>query len=154
MCPFSPLSTTCGTVVPGPSALESLGSGRRSQLRKRERQRVCTVEHGGSLLFLRWFGGSGSLHSKRMCRVFAVAPCSCMELWVIVWNWGQELHSVPRARRSPCLLNLEWFQSLAARGQPGRCVQLTQGPLSPRSSPGVHTRCQLLYPQISSTRSQ
>lgn len=73
---------------------------------------------------------------KRTCQVFAVAPCSCVELWVIVQNWGQELHSAPRARTSPCLLNLEWFLSLAAHGQPGRCVQLTQGPLSPRSSPG------------------
>lgn len=51
---------------------------------------------------------------KRMCRVFAVTPCSCVELWVIVRNWGQELHSAPRARTSPCLLSLEWFQVLCS----------------------------------------
>ena len=156
--PFSPLSTTCAAVVPGPLALGGVFIPAGGANRKREHQRVCTVACGGSLLFLRWFGGSGSLRSKG-CAKSAVALCSCVELCVISGTGAKSCIQCPGARTSPCLLNLEWFWSPAAHGQPGCCVQrppaLTQGPLSPSSSPGgARARRQLLYPPGSSIRDQ
>lgn len=85
--PFSPSSTTRGAVVPRPSALGIfIPAGGADQ--NRGHQRVCFIAYGGSLLFLRWFGGSGSLRLKDVLSLCGCPVSLSMELGAIVRNWG------------------------------------------------------------------
>ena len=145
----------------GPRALSfggCLHSCRRSRQEKRTSACLhCSLWRVSPLSAMVW--GFWLFTFKRMCQVFAVALCSCVELCVISGTGAKSCIQCPGARTSPCLLNLEWFWSPAAHGQPGCCVQrppaLTQGPLSPSSSPGgARARRQLLYPPVSSIRDQ